>query len=333
VTEVALDLIFFVRVLVFPGFLFLLVLVLFFDWFERKVAARFQNRMGPAYTGPLGILQPIADYVKLFVKEDINPKQTNKLLFVAAPLLAFSMFVFTLFYLPLDGSNVILNSSFEGDLILIFVLVTLANFGIFLSGWASINPYSGIGATRILTQFLGYDIPLIILAVGPAFLAKSLSLLTITNKQVIPFALLIPWSLVLFVIVLQAELEKDPFDIPHAETEIVGGYETEYCGRKLAFVKLSEDFQFLIGAALVTMLFLGGSNGPVLFGLPEVWHIFWFIVKTLGVVVVLEFIGNVSARLRIDQVVHGNWKLLIPFAILSLALTIIVEPLFRSIIV
>jgi NADH-quinone oxidoreductase subunit H len=327
----ALDLIFVARVLIFPGFLFLLVLVLFFDWFERKIAARFQNRMGPSYTGPWGILQPVADYIKLFTKEDISPKATNKLLFVGAPLLSFSMFVFTLFYLPLDGSNVILNSSFEGDLILVFVLVTLANFGLFLSGWASLNPYSGIGATRILTQFLGYDIPLIILAIGPAFLSKSLSILKIT-AQPIPYALLIPWSLALFIIVLQAELEKDPFDIPHAETEIVGGYETEYGGGKLAFIKLSEDFQFLIGASLVTMLFLGGSNGPVLFGPPEIWHIVWFIIKTLGVIVVLEYIGNVSARLRIDQVVHGNWKLLIPLSILSLALTIVVEPLFRSII-
>jgi len=328
----AFDLIFIVRTLVFPGFLFLLMLVLFFDWFERKVAARFQNRMGPTYTGPLGILQPIADYIKLFSKEDITPKQTNKLLFVAAPILAFSLFVFALFYIPIDGSNVVLNSSFEGDLILVLLLVSLANFGIFLSGWASLNPYSGIGATRVLTQFLGYDIPLIILAIGPAFLAKSLSIVNITASQPLPFALLIPWSCVLFVIALQAELEKDPFDIPHAETEIVGGYETEYSGRKLAFIKLSEDFQFLIGAALVTELFLGGSYGPVLFGMPELWHIFWFMVKTIGVVFVLEYVGNVSARLRIDQVVHGNWKLLIPLSILSLALTVIVEPLLRSVI-
>lgn len=328
----ALDLVFLLRTLVFPGFIFLLALVLFFDWLERKVAARFQNRMGPTYAGPFGILQPIADYIKLFSKEDITPKQTNKLLFVAAPILAFSLFVFALFYIPIDGSNVILNSSFEGDLILVLLLMTLANFGIFLSGWASLNPYSGIGATRVLTQFLGYDIPLIILAIGPTFLAKSLSLVNITASQSIPFALLIPWSCVLFVIVLQAELEKDPFDIPHAETEIVGGYETEYSGKKLAFIKLSEDFQFLIGAALVTELFLGGSYGPVLFGMPELWHVFWFMVKTIGVVFVLEYIGNVAARMRIDQVVHGNWKFLIPLSLLSLALTVIVEPLLRTVI-
>ncbi|MCW4015866.1 MAG: NADH-quinone oxidoreductase subunit H [Candidatus Bathyarchaeota archaeon] len=329
----AIDLIFFVRTLVFPGFLFLLVLVLFFDWFERKVAARFQNRMGPSYAGPFGILQPIADYIKLFSKEDITPKQTNKFLFVVAPILAFSLFVFALFYIPIDGSNVILDSSFEGDLLLVLLLVTLANFGIFLSGWASLNPYSGIGATRILTQFLGYDIPLILLAIGPAFLAKSLSIVSIASSQVtVPFILLIPWSCVLFILVLQAELEKDPFDIPHAETEIVGGYETEYSGRKLAFIKLSEDFQFLIGASLVTVLFLGGFHGPVFIGPAEFWYVFWFIVKTLGVVFILEYVGNVSARLRIDQVVHGNWKLLIPLSILSLALTILVEPLLRSVI-
>jgi NADH-quinone oxidoreductase subunit H len=329
----ALDLLFLVRTLVFPGFVFLLVLVLFFDWFERKVAARFQNRMGPSYAGPFGILQPVADYIKLFSKEDITPEQTNKLLFVVAPLLAFSLFVFALFYIPIDGSNVILNSSFEGDLLLVLLLVTLANFGIFLSGWASLNPYSGIGATRVLTQFLGYDIPLILLAIGPAFLAKSLSIVSITASQSIPFALLIPWSAALFIIVLQAELEKDPFDIPHAETEIVGGYETEYSGRKLAFIKLSEDFQFLIGASLVTVLFLGGSHGPMPFGPAEFWHVFWFIVKTLGVVFILEYVGNVSARLRIDQVVHGNWQLLIPLSVLSLALTVIVEPMLRSVIV
>jgi NADH-quinone oxidoreductase subunit H len=288
--------------------------------------------MGPCYAGPFGILQPIADYIKLFSKEDITPAKTNKLLFVVAPLLAFSLFVFALFFIPIDGSNVVLNSSFEGDLLLVLLLVSLANFGMFLSGWASLNPYSGIGATRILTQFLGYDIPLILLAIGPAFLARSLSIVNITASQTLPFAILIPWSCVLFIIVLQAELEKDPFDIPHAETEIVGGYETEFSGRKLAFIKLSEDFQFLIGAALVTVLFLGGSHGPMLFGPPEFWHVFWFIVKTLGVVFILEYVGNVSARLRIDQVVHGNWKLLIPLSILSLALTVIVEPLLRSVI-
>jgi NADH-quinone oxidoreductase subunit H len=328
----AIDLIFFVRALIFPGFLFLLALVLFFDWFERKIAARFQNRMGPSYAGPFGILQPIADYIKLFSKEDITPKQTNKLLFVFGPLLAFSLFVFALFYFPFDGSNVILGSSFEGDLLLVLLLLTLANFGIFLSGWASLNPYSGIGATRVLTQFLGYDIPLIILAIGPAFLSKSLSIVNIAASQIIPFALLTPWSCALFILVLQAELEKDPFDIPHAETEIVGGYETEYSGRKLAFIKLSEDFQFLIGASLVTVLFLGGPHGPMPFGPAEFWYVFWFIVKTLGVVFVFEYIGNVAARLRIDQVVHGNWELLIPLSVLSLALTVIIEPLLRSVI-
>jgi NADH-quinone oxidoreductase subunit H len=328
----ALDLIFFARVLIFPGFLFLLVLVLFFDWLERKIAARFQNRMGPSYAGPFGILQPVADYIKLFSKEDITPKHTNKLLFVAAPIFAFSVFVFALFFIPIDGSNVILGSSFEGDLILVLLLMTIANFGIFLSGWASLNPYSGIGATRVLTQFLGYDIPLIILALGPAFLARSLSIVNITASQTIPFVLLIPWCCVLFFLVLQAELEKTPFDIPHAETEIVGGYETEYSGRKLAFIKLSEDFQFLIGASLVTVLFLGGGYGPVFFGVPEVWHVFWFMVKTVGVVFILEYVGNVSARLRIDQVVHGNWKLLIPLSILSLALTVVVEPLLRLVV-
>jgi NADH-quinone oxidoreductase subunit H len=289
------DLTLIARALIFPGFIFLLAIALFFDWFERKVAARMQNRMGPTYTGPLGILQPVADYIKLLTKEDVMPRQVNKLLFTLTPVLAFSLFSFTMFLIPIDGSNVILNSSFEGDLILVIALM-------------------------------------IILALGPAFLAKSLSFVTIAAKQTIPFALLIPWCFVLFIITLQAELEKDPFDIPHAETEIVGGYETEFSGRKLAFIKLSEDFQFLIGAALVTELFLGGPLGPVLFGPKEIWYAFWFVAKTLVVIFILEYIGNVSARLRIDQVVHANWRMLIPLALLSLALTVICEPLLRSIV-
>ncbi|MDH5787949.1 MAG: NADH-quinone oxidoreductase subunit H, partial [Candidatus Bathyarchaeota archaeon] len=314
----------FFRALIFPGLSFIILLTLFCDWVERKIEARMQNRIGPTYTGPAGILQPFADFVKLLTKEDIVPRNTKSVVFKFAPILSFSTFVFALFFLPIDGANVILNSGFEGDLIFVLALVSVANFFLFLSGWSSTNPYSAIGATRVLTQFLGYDIPLFILALTPAFLANDLSISTIAASQHVPFALLIPWAFALFIITLQAELEKDPFDVPHAETEIVGGYETEYGGRRLAFLKLAKDVQIVLGAVIVVELFLSGPYGPVFVGIPAFWYTLWFILKVLFVVLITEYLTCVFARLRIDQVLVINWRMLMPLSILSLVATVAV---------
>jgi NADH-quinone oxidoreductase subunit H len=320
--EMALDLELIFRVLVFPGFTFILFFTLFCDWVERKVEARMQNRVGPAVAGPAGILQPLADFVKLLTKEDIVPRDAKKLVFKFAPIISFSFMVFALCFLPIDGASAIPGAGFAGDLVFIMALVTVANFLLFLSGWASANPYGAIGSARVLTQFLGYDIPLFLLALTPAFLAKSLSIAAIAANQYLPFVLLAPWAFVLFIITLQAELEKDPFDIPHAESEVVGGLETEYCGGKLAFLHLTRDVQIVFGAALVVELFLGGPYGPVFFGVPAFWYSLWFIIKLLAVVVITEYITCLFARLRIDQVLTANWKILLPLSLLSLTLTV-----------
>jgi NADH-quinone oxidoreductase subunit H len=319
-----LDLYFVFRVLVFPGFTFLFFFTMFCDWVERKIEARMQNRMGPTVTGPRGLLQPFADVVKLLTKEDIVPRGAKKTVFKIAPILSFSIVVFALSLLPIDDAAIIPDSSFSGDLIFIMALITMANFFLFLSGWASANPYGDIGASRLLTQFLGYDIPLVILALAPAFLAGSLTIASIAASQYLPFIILAPWAFVLFVITLQAELEKDPFDIPHAESEVVGGLETEFCGGKLAFLRLTRDVQIVFGAALVVELFLGGPYGPVFFGLPAFWYFLWFVLKLLAVVVITEYVTCLFARLRIDQVLTTNWKLLLPLSVLSLTLTIAV---------
>jgi NADH-quinone oxidoreductase subunit H len=315
---------FFFRVLVFPGFTFLFFFTMFCDWVERKIEARMQNRVGPRFTGPGGILQPFADVVKLLTKEDIVPSGAKKTIFRLAPILSFSILIFALSFLPIDGSAVILGSSFSGDLIFVMALITIANFFLFLSGWASANPYGDIGAARLLTQFLGYDIPLVLLALAPAFLAGSLTISAIAANQYLPFIVLAPWAFVLFIITLQAELEKDPFDIPHAESEVVGGLETEFCGAKLAFLRLSRDVQIVFGAALVVELFLGGPYGPVFFGLPQFWYFLWFVLKLLAVIVVSEYLTCLFARLRIDQVLTANWKVLLPLSVLSLTLTVAV---------
>ena len=162
------------------------------------------------------------------------------------PILSLTTFIFAMFFMPVDGineinvGNVIPQSGFSGDLILVILLLSMANFFMFLSGWSSNNPYSKIGGGRILMLILGYDVPLFMLILSPALLSDSLSITDIVASQTasVPYALLIPLTMILFIFVIQAELEKDPFDIPHAETEVVGGYETEYNGVSLALFEI-----------------------------------------------------------------------------------------------
>ena len=312
------------RILIFPGFAFILLLTLFCDWMERKIEARIQNRVGPMVAGPAGILQPLADFIKLLTKEDIEPRDAKKIIFRYAPLLAFAIMVFAFCFLPVDGASVLSTSGFSGDLIVILAFATIANFLLFMAGWASCNPYGTIGSARVLTQFLGYDIPLFLIALTPAFIAGSLQIANIASFQAgtLPFIILVPWAFVLFMITMQAELEKDPFDVPHSESELVGGLETEYTGAKLAFLHLTRDVQVVFGAALVVELFLGGPYGPVIFGPSWIWYTIWFVLKLLAVVLISEYITTVVARFRIDQVLSGNWRILLPAALLSLMLTV-----------
>jgi len=310
------------RILIFPGFAFILLLTLFCDWVERKFEARIQNRVGPMVAGPGGLLQPLADFIKLLTKEDIEPRDAKKTVFKFAPLLAFAFMVFAICFLPVDGASVISTAGFPGDLIIILTFSTIASFLLFLSGWASNNPYGTIGSARVLTQFLGYDIPLFLIALTPAFIAGSLSIFAIAKAQSIWYIFLAPWAFVLFIIALQAETEKDPFDVPDSESELVGGVCTEYTGAKLAFLHLTRDVQIVFGSALVVELFLGGPYGPVLFGPAAVWYSIYFVIKLLAVVLVTEYITTLFARLRIDQVLSANWKIILPAAILSLMLTV-----------
>jgi NADH-quinone oxidoreductase subunit H len=313
------------RILVFPGFTFILIFTLFCDWVERKIEARIQNRVGPMVAGPGGILQPLADFIKLLTKEDIEPRDAKKTIFKFAPLFAFAIMVFAFCFIPIDGTSVFSSTGFSGDLIIILAFATVANFLLFLAGWASCNPYGTIGSARVFTQFLGYDIPLFLIALTPAFIAGSLQIATIASLQAskfLPFILMAPWAFVLFVITMQAELEKDPFDVPHSESELVGGLETEFTGAKLAFLHLTRDVQVVFGSALVVELFLGGPYGPVIFGPSWIWYTLWFMLKVLAVVLISEYITTVVARFRIDQVLSGNWRILLPAALLSLMLTV-----------
>lgn len=329
------------RVLVFPGFAFIFILTMVCDWISRKIRAHMENRVGPMYTGYHGILQPWADFIKLLAKESTSPKATNKTIFKLMPLLSFSMIMVAMFFMPIDGSNVIPGSAFSGDLILVLMLVTIANFFLFLAGWSSNNPYSKLGGSRVLIQILGYDIPFFLLALTPVFLvggvdpSSKILVLSFTSivqgQQSIWFILLIPWSFILFIIAMQAELEKDPFDVPDAETEIVGGLETEYNGASLAFLKFGKDVQVVLGAFIIVDLFLGGPGltGGItattgILDLTAFLFTIGFVFKVVAVVVIIQYVASLWARARIDQVLKWNWKYMIPLSIGAMALSLLV---------
>jgi len=304
------------QILVFPGVLLLIVLAFFYEWIDRKFYARLQRRYGPLLTGPAGILQPFADFVKLLSKEDLVPEACDKILFSLTPILYFALPLTALFIMPISSQSGLV--TFEGDLIFVMFVFTLLAITVFLAGWGSRNRFSIIGGVRAALQMLSYEIPLGLALVGPAIAAKSLSISTIAQWQstnTIWIILLQPIGFAILIISLLAELEFIPFDVPEAETEIVAGWRTEFSGRKLALLRLGKDLELVLASALVSALYLGGAQsiGPV----PGIVS---FLIKTIAVVLVFSSMRAVFARFRIDQVVSGMWKYLLPLAVLQIIL-------------
>jgi NADH-quinone oxidoreductase subunit H len=311
--------------IVYPGLLFLFVYSTFCEWFDRKVYARLQNRMGPTHTGRWGLLQPVADFFKLMSKEDIVPDKADKTLFTLLPIVGLAVVVTAGLLLPLwsvneAGAGMV---SFQGDIIVLLYLLSLPTLICFLAGWSSTNPFSEIGGTRVLTMLFGYEVPLFMAVLSPAILADSWRMAEIAQFYRDKPLLILP-NLLGFVIALicvQAKLERTPFDIPHAETEIVGGTFTEYSGKKLAFFRLMADIELVVASGLVAAVFLGGFPGGIGLGLLN------FILKTLFVIFFLTLIRAMTSRIRVDQVVSFSWKYLAPLAVLQLLIVILIKGL------
>jgi NADH-quinone oxidoreductase subunit H len=310
-------------IFVYPGLLFLFVYSTFCEWFDRKVYARLQNRMGPTHTGRWGLLQPVADFVKLMSKEDIVPEKADKRLFAALPVVGLAVVATAMLLLPVwhvspaaGGFN-----SFAGDIVVLLYLLSLPTLIFFLAAWSSTNPFSTLGGTRVLTMLFGYEVPLFLTVLSPALLAGSWRLAEIAAFfQARPLLLLVnlPGFLVA-VICVQAKLERTPFDIPHAETEIVGGTFTEYSGKKLAFFRLMTDVEMVAASGLLATVFLGGFPGGVALGLVQ------FVVKTLFVIFLLSLLRAATSRIRVDQVVSFAWRYLAPIAVAQLFLVILLK--------
>jgi NADH-quinone oxidoreductase subunit H len=302
--------------LIFPGILFLICLAFFSEWIDRKFFARVQNRYGPLYTGPSGIFQPLADFIKLLSKEDITPKASDGFLFNLTPILYATLPLTALFIMPIMGQTGMI--AFEGDLIFLLFIFGLMTIIIFLAGWSSMSRFSIIGSVRSALQMLSYEIPLGLVLIGPAIAAKSLSVSGIVQWQSSNAAWVIwlqPIGFLVLMTCLLAELELIPFDIPEADTEIVAGWRTEFSGRKLAMFRLGRDLEVVLCAALATSLFLGGAQ-PIWVVPPVVA----FLLKTIAVIVLFSFIRSLFARFRIDQVISGMWKYLLPVATLQIIL-------------
>ncbi len=314
-----------IYLVVYPGILFLFVYSTFCEWFDRKLYARFQNRMGPTHTGRGGVLQPVADFFKLLAKEDIVPDAADKGLFKALPVVGLAVVMTAGMLLPvwhyLPGTPTF--NSFSGDIIILLYLLSVPTLVLFLAGWASTNAFSIIGGTRVLTMLFGYEVPLFLAVLGPAMLAGSWRLVEIAAfYQHRPYLLLV--NLIGFGVALvcvQAKLERTPFDIPHAETEIVGGTFTEYSGKKLALFRLMTDVEMVVSAGMVAAVFMGGFGGGFFLGFVQ------FVLKTLVVIFLLSLMRALTSRLRVDQVVTVAWKYLAPLAVLQLLIVILVKGL------
>jgi NADH-quinone oxidoreductase subunit H len=298
-----------------PGFLFIFSLALFYQWVDRKVVARFQNRRGPLYTGPRGLLQPFADLLKLLSKEYVIPEKANSFIFQLAPITLLTCGLVGMFVMPITGSTAL--TSFEGDIVLIIVLFTMISITVFFCGWGSTGVYSIVGGVRAAMQLLVFAIPLAIVIMGPAIAAKSLSIseLVVWQQVNTNFAILQPIGCIVFVTCLLAELEVIPFDMPAAKGEIVEGWKTEFNGRGLALIHLASDVKLLLSASLVTTIYLGG---PAPWGLLP--PILSYLGKTTLVILLFSTLKSMFARFRLDQVLSGTWKFLVPLAIVQIAL-------------
>jgi NADH-quinone oxidoreductase subunit H len=313
----------FLYLLVYPGAVFLFVYSTFCEWFDRKIYARLQNRMGPTHTGRWGVLQPVADFVKLMAKEDIVPEKADKTLFNVLPVFGVAVVSTAMLLLPVWHFNDVIPSaaSFSGDIIVLLYILTLPTLIIFLAAWSSVSYFSTIGGSRVLTMIFGYEVPLFLAVLSPAILAGSWRLAEIAAFfQRRPLLLVVNIiGFVVAVICLQAKLERTPFDIPHAETEIVGGTFTEYSGKKLALFRLMTDIEMVVGSGLIAAVFLGGFPGGLILGFVH------FIIKTLVVIFLLSLIRALTSRIRIDQVISFSWRYLAPLAVLQLLITILVK--------
>jgi NADH-quinone oxidoreductase subunit H len=318
---------------IFPG------IVAYMVWGERKVAARFQDRIGPNRVGPLGLLQPIADAIKLIIKEDIVPRSADQFVHLLAPVVMIVGAFLGLAVIPFGIGLAAVNP--PAGLLYLIAASSLSSLGIFLAGWSSRNKYSLLGAMRAVAQLVSYEIPQVLATVPVVLWAGSLSMVTIFEQQMVHgWNIASPPGFLAFLIMTIAsiaEVNRAPFDLPEAESEIIAGYHTEYSGMRFGLFFLAEYLSIFGISCLGTTLFLGGGALPFLdvtqiFGRGEAWGAFVvvnsifvasFAVKVSAYVFFMFWIRATLPRLRVDRLMNFAWKFLVPLCLINILIAAI----------
>jgi NADH-quinone oxidoreductase subunit H len=298
----------------------LLGLVSYMIYAERKVAGHMQARVGPNRVGPFGLLQPIADVLKLFFKEEFIPTEANHVIFHIAPMLAVVPALITLSVVPF-GPNFIVTDINVG-LLLFLAMSSIGVYSITLGGWASNNKYALLGGLRSSAQMISYELAMGLSTIGVLLLAGSLSLVDIVHAQERWwFVLFQPVAFVIFMITALAETNRAPFDLPEAEGELVAGFHTEYSSMKFGLFFLGEFANVITISAIAVTLFLGGWNGP---WLPDSLKFIWFFAKLAVLLFFFIWVRWTFPRLRYDQLMNLGWKVLLPLSLLNVVATAVV---------
>ncbi len=301
-------------ILIFPGFLFLTVFSLILEYVDRKLYAKLQNRVGPRW------YQPLADIIKLLTKETILPREADVRFFKAIPVFALAATMASVLYVPIWSPQAV--QAFQGDLIVVMYFLTIPTLTFFLAGWFSKSLYAEIGAIRAMTQLFAYEVPFYMALLGPAILAGTWSVSGIAEfyyQNPILALVNIP-GLLVSIFSAQGKLERVPFDIPDAETEIVGGTFTEYSGRLLGMFKMTLNTEMVVVAALIAAVYVPAfvTTSPIL-------GMLVFLLKVLVIVFLLAVMRAGLARFRLDQMISFCWKWLAPVALLQILLDLIVK--------
>jgi len=296
---------------------------------ERRVLARMQVRIGPNRAGPLGLLQPVADGIKLFFKEELIPAQADRAIFVLAPIVTLVPALIILAVVPLGppielfGRTITLGLAPEINVGVLYLMAvsSISVYGIVLAGWSSNNKYSLMGALRSSAQMISYELALGLAFIGPILLAGSMSLQAIVDGQAsVWYIVYQPIGFVVFLLASIAEVNRAPFDMPEAEQELTAGYHSEYSGMKFALLFMAEYDKMIAVSAIAATLFLGGYQGPFLDQAPLLGPVYLF-VKVVAILLLMIWLRATLPRFRYDRLMAFGWKILLPLALANVALT------------
>jgi len=301
-------------------------------YYERRALARIQTRIGPNRAGPAGLLQPVADAIKLIFNEELIPTKADKFLFLLAPILTVlpSLIIWAVVpwgtSITISGREIPLYlADINVGALYIMAVASIAVYGIVIAGWSSNSKYPLLGSLRSTAQIISYELSLGLAFVGPILIANSMSMVSIVEKQqeTAWFIILQPLGFVIFFLAILAEINRAPFDMPEAEQELVGGYHTEYSGMKFALFFMAEYIKMIAVSAIAATLFLGGYSGPWVESIPWLGPIY-LLLKIIILLFVIIWIRGTLPRFRYDRLMAFGWKIMLPAALINVFLTAVV---------